>query len=46
MNLAALDDPTVEGSTHALEKVQYRARNLGQTLGIVTWVIERRGSRG
>jgi hypothetical protein len=44
MNLAALDDPAVEGSTAALEKVQYRGRNLGQTFGIVTWVIDGDGA--
>ena len=43
MDLAALDDPAVEGSVKALEKVQYRARNLGQTFGIVTWVIDGAG---
>jgi len=40
MNFAALDDPATDASIKSLEKVQYRARNLGQTFGLITWVLD------
>jgi hypothetical protein len=45
MDFAALDEPATEASIAALERVQYRARNLGQTFGIITWVLDGDGDR-
>ena len=44
MNFATLNEPATDGSVKALEKVQYRARNLGQTFGLITWVLDGNGA--